>query len=274
MSAMLPRGVRVRKTVRETRDTMTLELEPVNGDGPVAFSPGQFNMLYAFGVGEVPISVSGDPGAGAPWVHTVRAVGAVSRALCGVRRGALVGLRGPFGSAWPVEEATGHDVVLMAGGIGLAPLRPALYYLEAHREKYGRVVLLYGARSPDELLYPKQLVAWRAQFDLQVEVTVDRATAGWRGQVGVVTQLLRTAVFEPEDALAFVCGPELMMRFSCQELETRGVPRERIYLSLERNMKCGFGQCGHCQLGPKFVCKDGPVFPLPAVQPLMHIREL
>ena len=273
MNGMLPHGARVRRTIRETRDTMTLELEPVDGNG-LAFSPGQFNMLYAFGVGEVPISVSGDPGAAGPWVHTIRAVGPVSRALCGLRKGALVGLRGPFGSAWPVEEAVGHDVVLMAGGIGLAPLRPALYYLQAHREKYGRVVVLYGARSPEELLYPKQLVAWRAQFDLQVEVTVDRAAAGWRGQVGVVTQLLRTAVFEAEDALAFVCGPELMMRFSCQELEARGVPREQIHVSLERNMKCGFGQCGHCQMGPKFVCKDGPVFPLPAVQPLLHIREL
>lgn len=273
---MAPAPYRVRRVVRDTHDTVTLELAA--GEG-TAFAPGQFNMLYVFGLGEVPISISGDPAKSGVLTHTVRAVGAVTRALRGLRRGGVVGLRGPFGSAWPLDQAAGRDVVVMAGGIGLAPLRPAVYHLLAHRDRYGRVVVLYGARTPADLLYTRELARWRGRFDVQIEVTVDAApvpaTAGraWRGHVGVAGTLLPLAEFEPSDAVALVCGPEVMMRFAIADLRHRGLAPEQIYLSMERNMRCAIGLCGHCQFGPAFVCKDGPVFRYDRLAPFLGVRE-
>jgi NAD(P)H-flavin reductase len=171
-----------------------------------------------------------------------------------------IGIRGPFGSAWPVEEAVGRDCVIVTGGIGLAPLRPVLYHVIAHREKFRRIVLLYGARSPEEILFRHELEGWRSKFDLDVRVTVDRAGSDWRGTVGVVPMLIRRAEFDPGKTTAMVCGPEVMMRFTVRELESRGIEQGNIYVSMERNMKCALGFCGHCQYGPAFVCKDGPVF--------------
>ncbi len=270
---MTPARWRVVRRHRETQDTCTLELEPLLGEG-MPFKPGQFNMLYVFGVGEVPISISGDPAHPERLVHTIRAVGAVSAALCRQQPGAVVGVRGPFGSSWPVEAAEGYDVVVMAGGIGLAPLRPAIYHLLRHRGRYGNVVLLYGARTPRDLLYVRELERWRGRFDLQVEVTVDHAGEGWFGHVGVVTTLLPRAHFDPEETVAFICGPEIMMRFAAKALMNRGMEAERIFLSMERNMKCAIGLCGHCQFGPVFICKDGPVFDFARVARLLTIREL
>jgi NAD(P)H-flavin reductase len=250
----------VRRLVRETDDTFTVELQPADGARRTAFAPGQFNMVYVFGVGEIPISISGDPLRARTLLHTTREVGAVTRAMRQLRPGDVVGVRGPFGTHWPVAEAEGNDVVIVAGGIGLAPLRPALYSLLARREKYGRVVLLYGARTPTDILYRRELEQWRARFDLEVYATVDRAMSGWRGNVGVVTALVPRAPFDALNTVAMVCGPEVMMRFTVLELQKRGVAADSIFLSLERNMKCAVGFCGHCQLGPVFVCKDGPVF--------------
>lgn len=257
---MVPASYRVRRLRRETDDTFTLELQPANGNGGFAFAPGQFNMLYLFGVGEVPISISGDPAKREVVFHTTRRVGTVTRAMAGLKPGDVLGVRGPFGSHWPVEEAEGNDVVIVAGGIGLAPLRPSLYHILSRRDKYGRVVLLYGARTPADMLYRKELEQWRARFDLEVYATVDRAHAGWRGNVGVVTALIPRVPFDPLNTLAMVCGPEIMMRFTVAELQKRGVALDAIYLSMERNMKCAIGFCGHCQYGPTFICKDGPVF--------------
>jgi NAD(P)H-flavin reductase len=271
---MVPSPFRVRGVRKETYDTFTLELEPANGAAGLPFAPGQLNMLYAFGVGEVPISISGDPAKPQTLVHTVRSVGAVTQAICKSKRGDVLGVRGPFGSHWPAEEAAGSDVVIVAGGIGLAPLRPALYYLLSNREKYGKIALLYGARTRQDLLYTSELERWRGQFDLEVGVTVDTATAGWRGNVGVVTTLIPRAQFDPSQAVAMVCGPEVMMRFTVRELEARGIGRENIFISLERNMKCAIGFCGHCQFGPTFVCKDGPVFRFDQVQTLFAKREI
>jgi NAD(P)H-flavin reductase len=268
-----PRPHLVSSTKRETSDTVTLELLPErNGASPSA--AGQFNMLYAVGVGEAAISISGDPTRAGPIVHTVRAVGPVSTALCSARRGDVVGVRGPFGTPWPVEEAVGCDVVLVAGGIGLAPLRPTLYEVLARRNRFGRVSLLYGTRTPGDLLYRGELRQWRGRFDLDVEVTVDHAAAERFDNVGVVTRLIARAAFDPDETMAMVCGPEVMMRFSVRELLTRGVPAERIFVSLERSMRCGVGLCGHCQLGPRFVCKDGPVFRWSEIAPLLETREL
>jgi NAD(P)H-flavin reductase len=270
---MVPRRHRVARVWREMPDTYTLALEPLDGPGP-AFAPGQFNMLYVFGVGEVPISISGDPLQPACLIHTVRAVGAVTRALCALERGAVVGVRGPFGTAWPLVEAEGCDVVLVTGGIGLAPLRPALYHLLARRGQYGRVVLLYGARTPRDMLYRRELERWRGRFDLAVTVTVDHAVGDWYGPVGVVTKLIPGAGFDPAETVALVCGPEVMMRFTLRELQQGGVPPERLYVSLERNMECAIGLCGHRQVGPSFVCQEGPVFRYPEIEPFFSLREV
>jgi NAD(P)H-flavin reductase len=266
---MVPTPYRVARRRRETHDTWTIELEPAGEGAVTTVGPGQFAMLYAFGAGEVPISVSALPS-----VHTVRAVGAVSAAICRAPRGELVGVRGPFGTSWPVQAAEGSDVVLLAGGIGLAPLRPVVHHLLAHRERYGSVVVLYGGRSPEELLFTAELERWRGRFDVEVEVTVDQAGAGWRGRVGVVTTLIPRATFDPDHMVAMICGPEIMMRFAVAALRERGVPGEAIFVSLERSMKCAIGHCGHCQLGPVFICKDGPVFRWDAVEPLLAVREL
>lgn len=271
---MLPQPFRVARVQRETFDTFTLNLEGPKDNGGFKFAPGQFNMLYVFGVGEVPISISGDPTNGDILVHTTRVVGTVTTAMGKLKQDDIIGVRGPYGTHWPVEDARGKDVVIVAGGIGLAPLRPALYYLLEHRDKYNKVVLLYGTRTKEDILYRRELEQWRARFDLEVHVTVDRGTGNWRGNVGVVTTLIPKAPFDPENAIALVCGPEIMMRFTVLELLKRGLPEEIIYLSMERNMKCGIGLCGHCQFGPHFTCKDGPVFPYNRIKDLLEKREI
>ena len=271
---MLPQPFRIRRVKRETHDTFTVELHPLNGNNGFAFAPGQFNMLYLFGVGEVPISISGDPQQEETVVHTIRAVGTVTRAMRALKVGDTLGVRGPYGAAWPVQEAAGNDVVIVTGGIGLAPLRPAMLAVLAQRERFGNVVLLYGARTPQDMLYKNQIMKWRAQFDLQVHVTVDRALGDWRGNVGVVTTLIPKAAFDPYHTTALVCGPEIMMRYAVRELEARGIPDENIYVSMERNMKCAIGLCGHCQFGPTFVCKDGPVFRYDRIRKWFEIREV
>ncbi len=271
---MVPVPLQVRRIKRETADTWTLELGGRGASAFGSFAPGQFNMLYVPGTGEVPISISGDPSNTSGLIHTVRSVGAVSRAIVRLRPGDHLGVRGPYGTAWPVGEAEGMDVMIVAGGIGLAPLRPAIYGILSRRKLYGKVVLHYGARTPDEILFRREVESWRARFDFDVEVTVDRAEGDWRGHVGVVTTLLPKARFDPGNAFALVCGPEIMMRFAVSELQRLGVPDERLFLSMERNMKCGIGLCGHCQYGPKFVCRDGPVFSFDAVRELFTRREL
>jgi NAD(P)H-flavin reductase len=271
---MVPRIVRVRRRFGDGPQVFTLELETDAADGGAGFAPGQFNMLTAFGVGEVPISLSGDPAKPHRLMHTVRAVGPVSAALTQLDVGSVVGLRGPFGSGWPMTEAEGRDVVVVAGGLGLAPLRPALYQLLGRRARYGQIVLLYGTRSPGEILFRRELEAWRRRLDIDIEVTVDHAIGDWHGHVGVVTTLISRAAFDPLHAIALVCGPEVMMRFAIAALCDAGLPDEAIYLSMERNMKCAIGFCGHCQFGPVFVCRDGPVFRYDRVRSLLGIKEI
>jgi NAD(P)H-flavin reductase len=260
LDPMVPESYRVRRVTKETADTFTLELRPVEDHRILPFEAGQFNMLYVFGVGEIPISISGDPAHPELLVHTIRAVGTVTNVMSTLKAGDVIGVRGPFGTAWPVKAARGHDVVLVAGGIGLAPLRPALYQILSRREDYGNIVLLYGTRSPEDILFRRELEQLRSRFDLEVHVTVDYAGTRWYGNVGVVTKLIPKAPFEAADTLAMVCGPEVMMRFTAVELQKRGVSQEKIYVSMERNMKCAIGFCGHCQFGPMFICRDGPVF--------------
>jgi NAD(P)H-flavin reductase len=271
--SLLPRLARLRRRQLAAPDTWTLDLEAETWSPP-PFAPGQFNMLLVPGVGEIAISFSGDPASRGPFVHTIRAVGAVSSALTRLRIGDQVGVRGPFGVGWPMAEAVGRDVVLVAGGLGLAPLRPAIYRLLAERERFGRIVLLFGTRSPDDIVFRHEVEDWRKRLDIAIEVTVDHAVGDWRGHVGVVTQLIPRAAFDPPNALAFVCGPEVMMRFAAAALADAGLERQAIYISMERNMKCAVGHCGHCQFSTVFVCKDGPVFSYDRIGALLQVKEL
>ncbi|GGN51785.1 NAD(P)H-flavin reductase [Actinoplanes campanulatus] len=268
-SGVIPRPYRVIHRHEDTADTVTLELDRA-GEGLPEFGPGQFAMLTAYGIGEVPISLSGSRGT--RLIHTIRAVGAVTRALCAAAPGEVIGVRGPFGTQWDVGAAAGHDVLVVAGGIGLAPLRPVVERLLADRLAYGRVAILVGARQPRELLYPGDLRRWATH--VRVEVIVDRPAPGWRGRSGLVTELIPLAGVDAGRAVAYLCGPEVMMRATARALLDRGVAADRVWLSLERAMRCGAGWCGHCQLGPLLLCRDGPVVGYPVAEPLLNVREL
>ncbi len=270
---MLPRRFRIARTRQDTRDTFTLMIAPVEGP-PMDYAAGQFTMLDAFGVGEVPISISGDPATNGPLEHTIRDVGVVTHALITAPTGAVLGVRGPYGTPWDVSGGAGGDVVFVAGGIGLAPLRPAILELIAQRDRYNRVVLLYGVRTPEDILFEDELRSWALHHGIVVEVTVDNGQHAWRGTVGLVTQLLPRAGFDPRNTMALVCGPEVMMRAAASALVNRGVRENLIRLSMERNMKCGVGLCGHCQLRDLFVCVDGPVLTYDRLAPLLACREL
>jgi len=274
LEPMMPQTHSVREVIKETPDTFTLTLQPENGAGASFFQPGQFSMLWVYGVGELPISISGDPGKQDRLVYTVRSVGKATNAFVSQKPGAGVGVRGPFGIGWPVDVARGHDLVIVAGGIGLAPLRPVIYHVLSHRADYDRLVLIYGARSPRDLLYRKELASWARQRDTQVLITVDYGGLSWRNHVGVVTTLLKYARLRPAQSVAMLCGPEIMMRFVARDLAGHGFGRSQIYLSMERNMKCAVGFCGHCQYGPHFICKDGPVFTYEQIGPMMDKYEL
>lgn len=238
------------------------------------FQPGQFNMLYLPGVGEAAISLSGDCQATNAWRHTVRVAGRVTHTLAGLRIGSQLGVRGPFGSGWPIDEWRDKDVILVAGGIGLPPLRPAIYELLRRRDHFGRLTLIYGAREPRSLLYTSEFPTWKSQ-ELNVLTTVDRAPADWNGNQGVVTTVLdRLELPDPENTVVAVCGPEVMIRYTSLTAEKRGIPAERVWVSLERNMQCAVGLCGHCQLGPEFICKDGPVLRYDRVRHLLTVEAL
>ena len=269
---MIPRGHVVRSRWEEIPGTVSFDLVPEDGL-PDRFAPGQFSMLYVPGIGEVPISISGDPGDGGLLRHTIRKVGAVTAALGEVVPGDWVGVRGPFGVGWPVDAARGGDLVLVAGGIGMAPLRPAVLAVLADRAAFGRVALLYGARSPEERLFAEEHERWSAG-GIEIRQTVDHAREGWAGRVGMVTGLIPSVDVDGPTAHAFVCGPEVMMRAVAASLLDRGLGADRIHLSMERNMKCGIGHCGHCQVGPVFACREGPVLTLERATRLLAVPEI
>ena len=270
---MTPVMHRVRARRDDLSDTVTLLLEPFGSDQPALAppAPGPFNRVWAFGIGAAPISVA-DVDA-VPLVHTIRRVGAVTEALWGAQVGDLVGVRGPFGTGWDVEGARGRDVLVVAGGLGLAPVRPIVQHVLDHRDDYGRFAVLVGAREPDALLYREELERWRGRLDIEVEVTVDTAPPRWRGDVGLVTELLRRAPVDFARATTFVCGPEIMMRFVAQGVIDAGGDPSSVFVSLERNMHCAIGHCGHCQLGPAFICKDGPVLAWSQISSQLLVRS-
>ena len=246
---------------RETPDTNTYIVKL--GEDYTA-NPGQFNMIYVYGLGEVPVSLSSIPALRGAYTfvdHTIRLVGAVTRAiLLRVGVGSVIGVRGPYGRGWPLREIEGRDVVIIAGGIGLAPLRPVIKLIETSREKYGRVNILYGAKRPEYLLYKYELEEYAAMRDTLLLLSSDTPTEGWRHHVGFVTELVKYVDVDARSAVALVCGPEAMMRVAVKNLVSRGFSKENIYVSMERRMRCGVGVCGTCQLGHFFMCREGPVF--------------
>lgn len=278
---------RLQRVIHETPGVKTYELAFNDQRLAAQFSwqPGQFNMLYVPGCGEAAISISGHDAALGVLRHTVRRVGAVTGALDEGGVGMSLGIRGPFGRGWPLEPfqpvepfqsagATQRDLIVVAGGIGLAPLRSMISYCSQHREHFGEVSILVGARKPDDLLYSHQYAGWIAE-EFKVQTTVDRDLPGWNGHVGVVTLLLqRLRIRRPDSTFLMTCGPEIMMRFVASAAIERGIPSQHIWVALERNMNCAIGHCGHCQLGPEFVCKDGPVFPFDRVAPWLRVQGL
>jgi NAD(P)H-flavin reductase len=269
---LAPVPLRVVETVRETADSLTLALERPPACGVAAGAPGQFNMLYPFGIGEAAISLSSD--AGDVLLHTVRGVGAVSQAIGRLQPGEWLGVRGPFGVGWPMQRARGRNLVLVAGGIGLAPLRPVIHAVLRERAAFEKLFVFYGARTPRERLFVAELDRWQASPDIDLAVTLDFGDANWSGRVGFVTALLGQAQCDPSRTLVMTCGPEVMMRAVAAQMIGRGVDPGDVYVSLERNMKCAAGLCGHCQFGPLFICKDGPVFPYNRVEALLRVREI
>ncbi len=271
---MLPRPFVIKHLNWETGagDIFTWELEPQDGI-PLKFKPGQFNMLYAHGHGEVPISICADAEHG-PLIHTTRAVGGVTSAMAHLKVGDTVGVRGPFGSHWPVAEAAGQDIIIMTGGLGLPPLRPVIYHILNHREQFGKVYLLYGARTPLDMVFRSELEAWHSEKNIEVLLTVDKAQGQWAGNIGVVPNLLNQVEVDLNNVCAMMCGPEVMMHFARLALNKMGVKDEQVYVSMERNMKCAIGHCGHCQWGPHFICKDGPIFRFDHISDLFAVHEL
>jgi NAD(P)H-flavin reductase len=266
----LPINGIIRGLHMENADTATFRLELPPSVPGQDWIPGQFNMLYIFGKGDVPISIS-RVNSPREVVHTIRAVGKVSRALCSLEEGQQIGFRGPFGKGWPVDVAVGKDLVIVAGGIGLAPLRPVVDHVRANRGLYKNVFLIYGARSPKDMIFKGELDVWRGP--LAVQVTVDSAEPGWKQYVGLVTPLVQRVEFDPANTVAMLCGPEIMMDFCIRTLLARGLPPGDIYLSMERSMKCAIGLCGHCQYGGDFVCKDGPVFSYDRISDRLKVKE-
>jgi NAD(P)H-flavin reductase len=271
---MVTHPVMIRKVIWENDDTFTLSLDLGDALPDYRFLPGQFNMVYLYGTGEVAISISSDPAKTATLDHTIHRVGTVTTALAQRKRGDVIGLRGPFGSHWPVEAGRGKDVCIVTGGIGLAPLRPLIYSILHNRDAYGRVIVMYGGRSPLDLLYRVELEKWGNDHRVETLVTVDRGDSSWKGNIGVVTALFSYIKLDARNTVAYVCGPEVMMKYTVVELEHRGIPSDQVFLSMERNMKCAVGFCGHCQFGPTFICKEGPVYPLPKIRHLLDRKEL
>jgi NAD(P)H-flavin reductase len=272
---MIPNLAEIKKILWETDEvfSFTIDTSTLN-NGDYTFEPGQFNMLYTFGIGESAISISSDPAKRETITHTIHKVGNVTSALSQLKKGSVIGIRGPFGSSWPIEKARGRDVCIIAGGIGLAPIRPVIYSLLKRRKDYGKILLLYGARSPRDLLYRVELEQWNKKSNFEVHVTVDRGDSTWKGHIGVVTNLINYVKIDTTATVTMVCGPEVMMYYSLMEILKTGIPMENVYLSMERNMKCAVGFCGHCQYGPKFICKDGPVFNYADIKELFGKKEL
>lgn len=269
--SMVPKRYTVKSISHDTHDTYTLTLRPLEGKVPDHL-PGQFNMLYHFGFGEIAISISGRPSQRDEIVHTIKAVGPVTQAMQKLKAGDEIGIRGPFGAAWPLPKK-GGNLLVVAGGLGLAPLCPLMHHLADNKDQFKNITLLYGTRTPEDIFYKNEMEEWKKK-GIEVKISVDKGDENWRGDVGVITLLIHKHLPDPQNTRIFLCGPEIMMKFAIVEILRQPVPEDEIYLSMERNMKCAVGFCGHCQYGPYFLCKDGPIFSFPQLKSWLPIKEL
>ncbi len=274
LNPYLPEEARIAERIDESRDIFTLKLQLSDPARHAAydFEPGQFNMVYLYGVGEVPISIVSDPEDAGTLDHTIRAVGRVTKGLAQLRSGDRVGIRGPFGRGWPLQRAEDRDLLLITGGLGCAPMVSVIDYIVKRRERFRRVCIVQGVKHSADLIWRERYDAWAALPRTRILLAADRAASGWRGHVGLVTELLQDVELATDDCLVMMCGPEAMMSAAARELVARGYPRDELYLSMERNMHCAVRHCGHCQFGADFVCRDGPVFAYPRVAPLLRIK--
>jgi NAD(P)H-flavin reductase len=270
----LPFETTIKWIKKETRDTATYALrincKEIQRD--YKFRPGQFNMIYIPGIGESPISISSCP-SDADLIHTIRIAGDVTTAISKLKPGDIIGIRGPFGKGWPMEEIEDNDLMIIAGGLGIAPLRSVIRHIVKGRRK-GKYYILYGAKTPKDIIFRDEFPRYRDAFDVFLSVDKADPEEYWRGYIGIVTALLDRVSFNPLNTMAFVCGPEVMMQSIIKELIIRGVPGEKIFISMERNMNCGMAVCGHCMFGPKFVCKDGPVFRFTDIEGFLGVKEI
>jgi len=269
VSPYLPRWAEIARIENLTENEKLFELHLVNGE-PLDHKPGQFVELSVMGIGEAPISVSSPPRQNGTFELAIRKVGNLTNAVHLLKTGDKVGIRGPFGTHFPVEEAKGKDILIVAGGIGLVPLRSFIHFVLEHRDEYGEVTILFGARNPLERLFLSELEQWVAREDIRYLDTVDRPDPNWNGHVGVITTLFPEIDVDPSRTYCVVVGPPVMYRFVILEAKAKGIPDNRILFSLERRMKCGVGKCGHCQINHLYVCQDGPVF---RYADIFHLKE-
>jgi sulfite reductase subunit B len=258
-SIYLPSLAEIVRTEQLTKMEKLFEIKLQNGQ-ELGHQPGQFVEVSLFGIGEAPISVSSSPTKKGSFELAVRAVGNVTKTLHTLNRGATLGIRGPFGKGFPIEEMKGKDILFVAGGIGLVPLRSLINYVLDNRSHFGRVFVLFGAKTPAEQLFLDELAKWRQSKDMEYWETVDRSDGQWKGNVGVITTLFPKITVDPQKTIAVIVGPPIMYRFAILEAQVKGIPDDQIIVSLERRMKCGVGKCGHCQINHIYVCQEGPVF--------------
>jgi len=271
--AFQPARVTERRAETEGIYTFTLQLVDAGARRRYRFRAGQFNMLYAFGVGEVPISIVSDPDEPHALEHTIRLAGRVTSVMTRWQVGDIVGVRGPYGNGWPVETAVGRDLVIVTGGLGCAPVVGVINYVFRRREQYGQLHIVHGVKRPNDLLYRDRFDAWRRAPRTQVHLTADKPDKSWHYRIGVVTDLFDELQVAPS-AVVMMCGPEVMMRYAARALEGKGVSDEAIYLSMERRMECAVGLCGHCQYREHFVCTEGPIFAYRTVKALLGVATL
>lgn len=268
----LPVEAEIVKRTQESANIFTLHLRFIDADHykKAMFYPGQFNMVYLYGVGEVAISIVSDPDKGEILTHTIRAIGRVTKALQKLQVGDRVGIRGPYGRGWPLERVKGKDIVVVTGGLGCAPSVSIIDYVLARREQYGNLSILQGVKHSDDFIFRKQYALWKKSPRTEIHIAADQAGPKWPWDIGYVTDMIDKIKLKPKNTFAMMCGPEMMMTTAVSVLSNKGIPEDQIYLSMERNMECGFGQCGHCQYGGFFICKDGPVFAYSEIKELFH----
>lgn len=265
----LPHEAEIIERIQESSTVFTFRLRFIDQflHAQFRFQPGQFNMVYLYGVGEVPISIVSDPGNDKFFDHTIRVVGRVTKGLEKLTIGDRVGIRGPYGRGWPLSYAKKKNIIIITGGLGCAPVVSVINYILARRSQYGNLKILQGLKHSDDFIFHQQYEAWGKMPNTEVLIAADRAEKNWPWYSGRVTDMLADIVILSE-TVVMLCGPEIMMHVAIKELVKNGLPEENIFLSMERNMECAVGHCGHCQYGGLFVCKDGPVFAYPVIKNL------